>query len=365
MRTASRKRVLVTLAALAVSLAVVAGAMAGTKAEPWDGAVAANAKFTKLPSLLPIKKTSKPIPEGKYIVYIHCGVPACSIIADAIKRAADVLRWKYETIATNGTVESVANAWATAVRKKPNAVFSSGYDRAIYEKSLQQLKKMGIGVFNYATLDKPGNGITHMSGDGPAVGIEGTVQAAHIIATLKDKANTVWVDLPSFTILQGTGKAFKRDYAKWCPSCPLDVLDLPITALGKDANDRVVSYLRSHPDVNWVAYSYDGASVGLPAALKAAGLDKKVRFSGSSPSSENLGYVLAGQEAAVVQQPHYELWASMVDAAARWMTGQPYSKAIPMERFIVTKANVPSGTKVNPVVPDLYGKLAVLWGKKK
>ena len=46
------------------------------------------------------------------------------------------------------------------------------------------------------------------------------------------------------------------------------LLDIPLTSLGKDAPDRIVSYLRSHPDVNYIALSVtDALGAGLPAAL--------------------------------------------------------------------------------------------------
>ena len=60
----------------------------------------------------------------------------------------------------------------------------------------------------------------------------------------------------------------------------------------------IVSYLRAHPEVNYVALSYDGVGVGLPAALKAAGLADKVKIIGEAPTATNVSYVEAGTQGA-------------------------------------------------------------------
>jgi ribose transport system substrate-binding protein len=354
------------MVAIVVALAVTSAGSAGRSATPLQQAQAALKVALTLPKSIGLKKSAKPIPTGKRIVYVHCGVPACTIIADAINRAAKVLGWKYQTLSTDGTPESVKNAWKTAVRMKPDAVLSSGYDKALYATELAQLKKLGIGVYNYATLDKPGGGIRLMIGGPKDVEPAGWQMAAYIVSDTKGKANVLYVDLPSFTILQPVGKAFKRDYAKWCPGCPIDTMDMPVTALGKDAPDKIVSYLRAHPDVNYVAFSYDGASLGLPAALKAAGIAGKVKFVGEAPSVENLGYVASGGEAATVSQGYYEIWANVVDAVARDLTGQSIkgNQSWKIPYFLQTKSNLKSSTGFAPVVPNLYGQLKQLWLKK-
>ena len=60
-----------------------------------------------------------------------------------------------------------------------------------------------------------------------------------------------------------------------------------MTSLGRDAPDRIVSYLRSHPQVSYVVLSVSNAlGAGLPAALRAAGLADKVKIVGQSGDSQ-------------------------------------------------------------------------------
>ena len=125
--------------------------------------------------------------------------------------------------------------------------------------------------------------------------------AAWAVSSANGKANTLYVDLPSYVILAPIIKVFDRTTssgaraAVW-PHRGANHLDW------QHRSDSIVSYLRAHPDVNRVALSYDGIGAGLPAALKAAGLDKKVQFIGEAPTSTNLSYVQSGQEAATVSR---------------------------------------------------------------
>ena len=80
------------------------------------------------------------------------------------------------------------------------------------------------------------------------------------------------------------------------PTASTTSLDIPLTSLGKDAPDRIVSYLRSHPQVNYVVLSVSNAlGAGLPAALRAAGLADKVKIVGQSGDTQTFQDLQAEQ----------------------------------------------------------------------
>jgi ribose transport system substrate-binding protein len=319
------------------------------------------------PKTLGLETTAKPIPTGKTVTYVHCGVDVCTTIGKAIKNAADVLGWKTKVIPTDGSPGSVKQAWATVVRMKPAAAFGSGFPSAMYASEVKQLKAAGIPVMLFASTDVNGGPVTLSKGRNDEVPIVGKQMAAWVIATTNGKPNTLYVDLPAFPILPPVRQGFEAAYKQWCPDCPYAKIDLPITSIGKDAPSRIVSYLRAHPDVNRVALGYDGLDFGLPAALKAAGLADKVKFIGEAPTETNFSYVRDGTQGATVSQGYYEIWSNLVDAAARTVTGQPITAndkwKVPW--FLVTKDNIDSaGTGFGPVVPDLKQELGKLWDKK-
>jgi ribose transport system substrate-binding protein len=307
-------------------------------------AQAAAVKAATLPTSLDLPPVAKPIPTGKTVTYVHCGVEVCSTIVKAMEKAA----------------------WDTVARIKPAAAFGSGFDSTLYSSALKQLKADKIPVMSWATLDKDGNGIALAKGGPQEVGVIGDQQAAWVISSTNGKANTLFVDLPTYTILKPIGVEFEKTYKKYCPNCPYATMSVPLTSIGKDAPARIVSYLRSHPDVNRVVLSYDGVGVGLPGALKAAGLDKKVQFIGEAPTATNLAYVKSGQEGATVSQGYYEIWAAFLDAAARATTGQSLApdKAWKPPWFLVTKDNIDKvGTNFGPVIPNLNEQLKKIWLK--
>ena len=118
-----------------------------------------------------------------------------------------MLDWEYETISSDGTPESVKKAWATAVRMDPDAVISSGFDTAVYKAELEELKEMDIPVVNYATTDQgPTGNVTARIGDPKAVAAQGELMAAGVVADTDGKANTLFVDVPAFTILKGVAR---------------------------------------------------------------------------------------------------------------------------------------------------------------
>jgi ribose transport system substrate-binding protein len=348
-----------------VALVVVASGASKPQATGLQMAQAAVAKYLKKPTSMGLPPITKPIPTGKKVVYVHCGVAACTVLADGAKKAAEILGWKYQTIATDGTPESVKKAWQTANRLKADVVLGSGYDRSIYEQELKDLNARGGIASIYATLTNPSADLPISIGLPKDVGREGQQSAAWTVASTKGKASTLYVNLPSFTILGPILDSYKADYKKFCATCKLDVMDMPITSIGKDSTDRVISYLRAHKDVNFVMFSVDVLGIGFPAALKAAGLDTKVQFAGHSPSVENLGYIDQGLQGATVNQDYYAVMATLIDGAARKMVGLPVTPdnkwSIPY--FIESKGHLASTTGFGPVMPDFYGQLKKLWGK--
>jgi ribose transport system substrate-binding protein len=332
-------------------------------------AQAAEKQYLQVPTSVGITTPiNAKVPTGKTIVYIYCGASACQTLSDGVAKAAAALGWNYKEISTDGTPASVKAGWDTAVRMHPAAVIGSGFDTSVYASELKQLQAMGVGVFNYATTDPgPNGGVTLRIGNPEQVGSQGRIMASWVVSDSQGKANTLYVDVPAYTILANTVGQFSAAYHQWCPGCALAKISLPITALGtSQAVQTVLSYLRAHPNVNYIAFSLDGADVGLPAALRAAGLSK-VKFIGASGTIQNLGYIQAGQEGGTANQGYYEEMAHLVDAAARYVTHQSLApdENYPLAYWLETKSNLQQsgGLGFKPVVPNLYAQLEKLWGR--
>lgn len=313
---------------------------------------------TKIPVTTPIDKE---VPGGKKLVFISCGVAACEVQGDIVKTAASKLGWTTSAIGTDGSPQQVAGAFATAIRQKADAVILNAASRDVSAKSLADLQKAGIPFVTCCSVDEAGPDIlANITSDGPAIG---DYLAAWSVAQTDGKVNSLYVNISAFQILAEVGKSYDSSLKKYCPDCKNANLDIPLTALGKDAPDRIVSYLRSHPDVNYVVLSVsDALGAGLPAALKAAGLGDKVKIIGQGADATILQEIANGNVEAVVPFDYFSVDYQMVDVLARHFTEVDLEIEHP-PTWLATKDNLPSSNAIFPVVKDYEAQFLALWGK--
>ncbi|WP_338894411.1 substrate-binding domain-containing protein [Streptomyces sp. TG1A-60] len=325
---------------------------------------AALAKYSERPATISVTEpVGKAIPKGKKIDFILCGVQSCKDLADFFTEAAKELGWQVKQIATQGTPESVQAAYEQAVRDKPDAVVASGFPRAVYAKQLAQLKAAGIPVIQSNADDVTGDGISLLKNGPKDVGVQGEMLASWVVSNSGAKADTVYFDLPAYTILKPVKDSFAAKYKEWCDGCALDNVDVPITAVGKDMPDRVVSYLRSHPKVTYVVFSLGLLNVGVPAAMKTAGITGK-HIVVNVGDAQNYQYIQGGlTDGAMALNSHETAWLQ-ADALARHFTGQSMAvgqKAV-LPNMLVTKDNLPSADGDFPIVEDYKKQFKALWG---
>ncbi|MEU6904010.1 substrate-binding domain-containing protein [Streptomyces coeruleorubidus] len=325
---------------------------------------AALAKYSERPATISVTEpVGKAIPKGKKIDFILCGVQSCKDLADFFTEAAKELGWQVKQIATQGTPESVQAAYEQAVRDKPDAVVASGFPRAVYAKQLAQLKAAGIPVIQSNADDVAGDGISLLKNGPKDVGVQGEMLASWVVSNSGAKADTVYFDLPAYTILKPVKDSFAAKYKEWCDGCALDNVDVPITSVGKDMPDRVVSYLRSHPKVTHVVFSLGLLNVGVPAALKTAGITGK-HIVVNVGDAQNYQYIQGGlTDGAMALNSHETAWIQ-ADALARHFTGQPMAvdQKAALPNMLVTKDNLPSAGGDFPIVEDYEKQFKALWG---
>src|SRR3954447_15147008 len=271
----------------------------------------------------------KPVPTGKKVVFISCGVQACELQGDIIKQGAADLGWNGSTISTDGSPEQLQNAFETALRQGADAVILNAVNREAVAKQIAEAQQKGVAFVTCCSTAAPGNGIlANVAGTGNSAKI-GQSLAAEIVADSHGKADTLFVNISAFEILKALGSQFQSTYAHLCSSCGYGTLDVPVTSIGKDVPDRIVSYLRSHPQVNYVVLSVSNAlGAGLPAALRAAGLADKVKIVGQSADTQTFQDLKADNIASVVPFDYYSVDYLMLDALARHFASAPVQQAL-------------------------------------
>jgi ribose transport system substrate-binding protein len=304
----------------------------------------------------------KPIPSGKKLVFISCGTSQCQLQGSIIQKAAAHLGWTSKTVATDGSPTQVQEAFTTALRTGVDGVILNASTRDAIAKQLEQAKAKGVAYVGCCSTDQIGDGYLYNTSTPEQNAQIGKYLAAAIVADGKGKANTLYVDIPAFTILGALGESFKKDYETYCPGCGFAKIDVPLPRLA-DSPNIIVSYLRSHPDVDYLALSVtDALATGLPAALKAAGLtDVKIVGQGGDPTAFQA--LAQGQILALVPFDYYAVDYQMIDALARHFAGVTVEQTAP-PLWLLTKDNLPSDyTKLFPMVPDYQNKFLKLWGK--
>jgi ABC-type sugar transport system substrate-binding protein len=307
----------------------------------------------------------KDVPAGKKIAYISCGVEACEIQGDIIKQGAADLGWTAEAIGTDGSPEQLQNAFETALRQGADAVILNAVNRDAVAKQIQKAEQQGVAFVTCCSIEDEGDGILRNVGGKENSARIGENLAAKIVADSNGDANTLFVNISAFQILQALAGQLESSYKQFCPDCGYATLDIPVTSLGKDAPDRIVSYLRSHPDVNYVVLSVSNAlGAGLPAALKAAGLSERVKLVGQSGDTLTFQDMAAGNIESVVPFDYYAVDYLMLDALARHFAGAPVEQAQP-PMWIVTPDNMPDEATEGlfPVVESYREEFKEIWGK--
>ena len=313
-------------------------------------------------SITVTQPVGKSVPTGKRVIFISCGLSVCQEQGQIVAKAASTLGWTASTIATDGTPTSVQSAYQTAMRQGADAIVTTAALRAEIAAQIPQLNAKNIVVSDASSTDPVAPPFIYNTSTASQNTRIEKMLAAEVVADSKGKANTLYVDIPAFTILKPLSGAYEADYKQLCPSCGFASIDVPITQLA-NAPNLIVSYLRSHPSINYVNLSVaNELDTGLPAALAAAGLSK-VKIVGQGGGPTDFQYLANGQELALVPYDYYSVDYQMVDALVRHFVGVPVQQTAP-PLWLVTKANLPgTHTNVFPDVTDYESQFMKLWGK--
>jgi len=250
---------------------------------------------------------------------------AQQIVAQAMKRPTSI---------------SVIKPIGKPVPTGKKIVFTTAALRAEIQAQIPQLEAKHIVISDASSTDPVAPPFIYNTSTTAQNGRIGSDLAAEIIANSDGKANTLYVNLPAYTILSTLGASFEQVYKQLCSSCGYASIDVALTQI-PNAPSLIVSYLRSHPSVNYVALSVpDALDNGLPAALAAAGLSH-VKIVGEGGGPTDFSYLANGQELALVPFDYYASDSQMVDALARHFAGVPVQlTALPL--WMITKSNLPS-----------------------
>ncbi|MHB8696027.1 MAG: sugar ABC transporter substrate-binding protein [Solirubrobacteraceae bacterium] len=350
-----------TAASSAPSTATSAGSSASTGLSAASTAVAA---YIGKPSPFPVTDPLKKRPVGKTIVWVDCGTPVCGLQFTLLQPAAKMMGMKLVRVAAGSAANTVSAALDSVVAQKPNAVILAGLDVRLFQKQVAALKAegavvLGSGVANAEQV------IQDPQPSDAAFMTAGKLFADYVATQFGTSSKAVFYDIPELPFTRLIDSGFAKELAAICPGCSARTVHIPVATIGNTAPSQVVSDLQQNPSTNVAVFGSGEMAAGLPAALKTAGISN-IKILTYSPTPTTLQDVKAGAIRAVFGfDLAVQMW-TLVDQAARELTGQPLSgleaAGVPVDQFL-TQPDI----TFNPAqgwtgYPDFPQRFAKLWG---
>jgi len=337
-------------------------AMGGTLAAQVRAAAAAIAPFERTPSSIGQTQPLTRRPAGKLVDFIADGTPIGMQILAGVQQATKALGIRLHVINQQGdTPQAIQVAWNQVLASPPAAVINAGDPSILYHRQLAALRARHVVAVTMFTDDDP-----LFSADiyGPPQYHElGTLEADYMIAKSDGHAHVLIVAVPQIQGLQGVASAIQQTIHSGCSGCTVSTIDTQLSDIGRNDPARVVSYLQQNPSINWIAFIDGDTEIGVPEALRAAGIHGIQMLTGAG-GSVNYAYIKSGESTVDASQaPSFSGWA-LVDATARALDGQPvHVSFLPMQ--FITRQNLTFNIKQGwPDVPNFRQRFLALWGVK-
>lgn len=342
---------------------------------------AAIAPYVGHPSAFPVTTPLAKHPTSSTtLAYMDCGTPICALFRDLAKPAAKAIGAKMTVVKTGQSADQINAAFNTVASQKPGALMVTALDPTIWQQPLKKIKADKIPVVTTGIINGADFGLTtppNTAVFGLDVSkLNGKLVADWVYSKYGDKANVQFNYVPELNFSAVIKDAFESELKSLCPSCEVHELKVPITTLGNKAPQAIVSDLQSHPDTTVVVGSNSENMIGLPAAMKAAGLQpakegqavsagKVLATVGQAGSPTTLEYLKNGQQTVDLSLDAPVLSWTLVDAATRGATGQPLdpqeAKGLPPQQFLSQSDITFNPAKGWTGYPDFAQRFLKLW----
>ncbi|HLH66985.1 MAG TPA: substrate-binding domain-containing protein [Solirubrobacteraceae bacterium] len=263
----------------------------------------------------------RPGPATRYAL-LQCATPVCALFAQLFEGATRALGVHLSIVRAGPSVTSQQAAMGTIVSERPSGVILPGVSGDTTEAQIRQLHSLGIPVVSVGVVNASRYGISFDTAADPGISLlNGRLMAAWSVLQHGAGTNAVFYATPELTFSAYMQRGFDREMAALCPSCRVRNVTIPVADVGNSAPSLVVSDLEAHPRTNVAAFATEEAAIGLPAALRVAGIH--IAVTGYAPPPAVLQYIKAGQitSGLDVDLP-VSVWET-VDALARLSTHEP------------------------------------------
>jgi ribose transport system substrate-binding protein len=365
-------RRLVPAAAIALACAGVAacgdsgGSAAGGGSPSSANVAAARAEiepYVGKPSAFPVDRPlARRLPPDSRLAYLQCVTPFCALLAELHGQGAEIMGTQVEVVKASGSSDSIQSALSSIAERRPAALLLPAVNLGALGDSLEQLTAAGIPVAGAGVMGGPEQGIAAPINGRHTISLGGRLLADWAIVNGAPNEEIAFYGVPELDFSNVEEAAFRAEMEKNCPGCDVRYVDIPVATIGNSAPSRVVSDLQSHPDTRMALFASLEAAIGLPAALRTAGIE--VKTNGFAPTPSNLQDVKTGGLDAAIGLDAGVLAFTQLDAAVRLATDQPLTPlqergAVPIQ--LLTREDldfdVSHGWSGYPDFPERFARL--------
>lgn len=317
-----------------------------------------------------INKLTKVPPKGKFIVISESPQPVTHKKNQAFVEAAKLFGWRTKVLVQGTGPEDAGKTLTQAISLKPDMILISGASLPSLKSQLAQAKAANIPVLAETVTDPKIESVFDNTIDGPPqVENVAKLMANYVVAKSKGKANVAIFNLPVYGVLTTYTKTFTSTVKSLCTACKVTEVDQQISDLGTKTPASVVSTVQRDPSINWLIFTIGDLTIGVPEALRAAGLSDKVSIGGETPTQKNFAEMKAGAAEAWSGFSAPVLGYRDADMAARYFNNEPLDPGgdrLILPTQIITKDNVGSivvdNTGYYVGVKDYQSQFKTLWG---
>lgn len=249
---------------------------------------------------------------------------------------AKKLGYKLVVQNANNDNQTELNLAQTDIEKKPAVLILDPVDSNAIVSAINKANQANIPVFAFDRKPVGGNIVTFVGYDA----IQAGRRAADALAQGINETGTV-VEIQGImgtNVAQDRSKGFEEEIAKY-PNIKV-VAKQPANFDRNQALNVMTNILQAHPDINGVYAANDEMAMGVLAALKARGLNKKVIVVGNDGIKDVLDAISSGDIYATnAESPFYE-GVQVADIAGDILSKKNVPPATTLEGKLVAKANI-------------------------
>lgn len=374
------------LTLVAMAFWALANGSGGTAAGASTSAATLRELSAKLERAKQAPKFSHPGPridvsslKGKtiYVIpYSMTGSDFNGITTRAARDAAKVAGVKVKVYNTTGVPSQWTQGMERAIAEKPIAIILQGPPPELLAPQIRRAKAAGIPVIGSHVTDHSRENLLVKKVPGLTIGPRAPFQSStrlladYIITQSKGKAVVAYVAQDDMAAeIKYINNSFYDEIAKKCPGCKLVKVSASFADQATKTTPAVLSLMRQHPDVNWIASGFDNLVPYIEAGLRQSGKSgvKIATFNGT-PSALKL-IKRSGPTVMNVGEPLFLTGWTGVDQAMRLaLKKKPVKEPDPVRLFdasnVAEAGTPPKATSGYGPTKQWRDGFAKLWMKK-